>query len=264
MPHKFAAIVVLALTSSATCFGQSSFQELTPGSSTRGDVAKVLGQPVRSISPTLVEYAPPQGIAKVEVEYRNGSEIVERIEVYFIRPVSRPALVQQFDLQQVAEKKTTVDGKLVEYFGGTSLLALTYVGADAASGVSRVGYYSRELFEKITGLTSAARRGDVDGSVLNPSVETFSSWEKLEMCETAWQTYCDTWIRQGNSWRGWSVPLTITVNGNSVRVERYDRTGLKAVYKGTISGDKIQGTVDFCCDGLGNRSGTWQATIRRQ
>jgi len=158
MPHKFAAIVVLALTSSATCFGQSSFQGLTPGSSTRGDVAKVLGQPVRSISPTLVEYAPPQGIAKVEVEYRNGSEIVERIEVYFLRPISRPALVQQFALPQGAEKKANTNGALVEYFGGESLLALTYASAESSSGISHIGYYSRDLFEKVTGITSETRQ----------------------------------------------------------------------------------------------------------
>jgi hypothetical protein len=264
MTHKFFGIILFAFISYATCFGQSAFQEITPGSSTRADVAKVFGQPVRSISPTLVEYAPPQGIAKVEVEYRNGSEIVERIEVYFLRPISRPALLQQFALPQGAEKKASTNGALVEYFGGASLLALTYSSAEPSSGVSHIGYCSRELFEKITGLTTRARRADVDGPVLNASVETLSSWEKLEMCETAWQTYCDTWIRQGNSWRGWSVPLKITVTGNSVRVERYDHTGLEASYKGTISGDKIQGTVEFCCDGLGNRSGTWHATIRRK
>lgn len=256
-------ITLFILLSCSTCFGQSSFQEITPGESTLDDVQRVLGEPLRQITNLIAEYPAPDGIAKVEVEgYGPVSRLVNRIEVYFVRPVKRQALMQQFDLPQVAEKKTTVDGKLVEYFGDI-LLALTYASADPGSGVSHIGYYSRELFEKITGLTTGARRGDVDGPVLNASVETFSSWENLEMCETAWATYCDTWIRQGSSWKGWGVPLTITVNGNSVRVERSDRTGLKALYTGTISGDKIQGTVDFCCDGFGNRSGTWQATIRR-
>jgi hypothetical protein len=144
------------MLSSAFCFAQSSFQEITPGSSTRADVAKVFGRPVRSISPTIVEYAPPQGVAKVEVEYRNGSEIVERIEVYFLKPLSRPALVQQFGLPQAADKKANAGGALVEYFGGASLLALTYASTEPSSGISHIGYYSRELFQKVSGITSEA------------------------------------------------------------------------------------------------------------
>lgn len=151
-------ITLFILLSCNTCFGQSSFQKLIPGTTTRSEVASVFGQPVRTISATLLEYAPPAGLAKVEAEYRAGSAIVERLEVYFVRPVSRQALVQQFALPQVAEKKTSIDGKLVEYFGGTSLLALTYASADTSSGVSRIGYYSRDLFEKVAGITSGARQ----------------------------------------------------------------------------------------------------------
>ena len=158
MLHRAQSALVWIVLSSALCLGQSSFQEITPGSSTRTDVARVLGQPVRSISPKLIEYAPPQGIAKVEVEYRNGSEIVERIEVYFVRPLSRQAVIQQFALPQVAEKKASTGSALVEYFGGASLLALTYASADATSGISRIGYYSRDVFERVTGITSEARQ----------------------------------------------------------------------------------------------------------
>lgn len=154
--NRALSALVWIMLSSALCLAQSSFQELTPGSSTRADVARVFGRPVRSISPTIVEYAPPQGIAKVEVEYRNGSEIVERIEVYFLKPLSRPALVQQFGLAQAADKKASADGALVEYFGGASLLALTYSSAEPSSGISHIGYYSRELFQKASGITSRA------------------------------------------------------------------------------------------------------------
>lgn len=150
-------ITLFILLSCATCFGQSSFQEITPGASKRDDVARILGQPVRSIGSSLVEYAPPAGFAKVEVEYRTGSDLVERVEVYFDSPLSRQALIQKFGLTQADAKKST-EGKLVEYFGGTSLLALAYASADSGSGVSHIGYYSRKLFDSAMGKTTGARQ----------------------------------------------------------------------------------------------------------
>ena len=256
MTKNILSIIFWVLPVCTTCFGQSSFQEVTPGASTRNDVARALGQPVRTISTTLFEYKPPAGIAKIEAEYRAGSAIVERLEVYFVRPVSRPAMIKQFNLPQQADaRKTDAEGKLVEYFGGSSLLALVYASADAASGVSHIGYYSPELFEKRAGKAAMGDRR-------KPEITLGQKWD---MCETAWQTYCDTWRHQGSHWSGWGVPLKIDLNGTGVRVERYDRnTGLKAIYTGTISGNKIQGTVDFCCDGLGDRRGTWEATIQRK
>jgi hypothetical protein len=127
---------------------------LTPGSSTITDVARILGKPVRSISPTLVEYAPSAGIAKIEVEYRTGSPVIERIEVYLLRPVSRAALSQKFNLSQQANaQKTNGDGKLIEFFGGSPSLAFTYATADAAGGVTNIGYFSRELFAATLGIS---------------------------------------------------------------------------------------------------------------
>ena len=143
--------------SCTSCFGQSSFQEITPGASKRDDVARVLGQPVRSISSSLLEYAPPAGIAKLEVEYRAGSDVVDRIEIYFDRPISRQALIQKFGLTQEDAKKST-EGKLVEYFEGASLLAFAYSSTDTGSGVSHIGYYSRKLFDSAMGKTTGARQ----------------------------------------------------------------------------------------------------------
>ncbi|MBI4317170.1 MAG: lytic transglycosylase domain-containing protein [Chloroflexi bacterium] len=113
----------------------------------------------------------------------------------------------------------------------------------------------------------------------------FSGWTPVsadqlgtqwEVCEGGNLISCigGTWTRQGSSdtWNArWSngavATLTITGSGNSVTVERGDPAGvsrgLRATYKGTISddGSRIQGTVDWCCDGLGNRSGVWRASI---
>lgn len=97
---KVLCTIIFLLVISTTCFGQSSFQKIMPGASTRSDVASVFGQPVLTISTTLFEYNPPAGIAKVFAEYRGGSAVVERFEVLFVRPVSRPALIKQFSLPQ--------------------------------------------------------------------------------------------------------------------------------------------------------------------
>lgn len=147
------------LLSSISCLGQSRFQEITPGASTRNDVTRVLGQSVQSISPTLIEYTPPAGIAKVEVEYH--ADIVERIEIYFVRPISAQALIQKFGLSHADARRTSAEEKLVEYFGGSSLIAFTYAGADATSGVSRIGYYSSELFAKAVRGSPGARPNPV-------------------------------------------------------------------------------------------------------
>jgi hypothetical protein len=158
MTQKLCGIVFFVLISCMTCFGQTSFQGLTPGESTRNDVEQELGQPVRTISATVFEYSPPPGIARVEVAYNAGSSLVERFEVYFLKPVfSRTALFNKLSLPPQADaKKTNAEGKLVEYFGGSSLLALTYASADPGSGISHIGYYSRELFERVTGIPSGA------------------------------------------------------------------------------------------------------------
>jgi hypothetical protein len=147
MRNETLGSILLLLLISGAGYGQTSFQELTPGQSTRSDVTRALGQPVRTISATILEYNPPAGIAKVEVAYSGGSDLVERIEVYFPKPISRTALIQKFNLSpQADDRRTSAERKLVEYFGGGSLLTFTYASADSSSGVSHVGYYSEELF----------------------------------------------------------------------------------------------------------------------
>src|SRR5262249_5030061 len=138
----------------ATGLGQTSFQGLSPGSSTRSDVERILGQPVRTVpvtnvtNATLFEYKPPAGIAKVEVGYKAGSSAVERIRVHFLKPIARAALLRKFDLPQQADaRRADPEGKLVEFFGGQALLVMTYAASDIDSGVSRIAYCSRELFD---------------------------------------------------------------------------------------------------------------------
>jgi len=165
MPNKLFNIILFALLSCGACFGQSSFQGITPGTSTRHDVENTLGPPVRTVRARLFEYKSPDGVAKVEVEYLGETDdLVARIEVYFLRPISRRALLQKFKLPDVADSwETDKDGKLVEYFAGSDLLALTYATAESSSGVSRVGYYTLTLFASAV----SQKPPHTDGGILN-------------------------------------------------------------------------------------------------
>jgi|GEM_PF-4575012 len=181
-------LLTIALLLSATaCFGQSSFQEITPGTSTRSDVARVFGQPLRTISASRFEYKAPDGIAKLEIEYGAGSSVVERLEVYFVRPVSRAALIKKFNLpQQADKKKTSAEQKLVEYFGGSSLLALTYESGDVSSGVSQMGYYSRQLLERASGIAVPGPSREMlleDQTALDGTRLTYYPRDNVEQCQ---------------------------------------------------------------------------------
>lgn len=132
----------------AACFGQTLFQGLTPGTSTRSDAARVLGQPVRDVSETMSEYTGSQNIDKIYVQYRKETPTIERIQVLFHKPVDRPSVASLLGLpQQPDTTKWDSNGRLEEYFGSGKLIVLTHDGGEAGSPVSRVGYYSRELFE---------------------------------------------------------------------------------------------------------------------
>lgn len=93
--------------------------------------------------------------------------------------------------------------------------------------------------------------------------------ERWQECETYVTEICGDWTRDTNEqwsgqWGGVRANLTITVNGKDVTVKRRDLTeSTEATYRGTLNADNTQitGTVDWCCDTLGDRSGSWRAKL---
>lgn len=154
--------MTLAMLVTATpVLAVTKWKAIEPGTSTRQSVDSALGQPERNISGTLFVYAAQQGTGRVIVEYR-PSGIVHSIQVELLKPVSRAALIKSFQLEEFTPlKKPEPDGTVAEYFGSNASLVLFYGTADQASGVSRIGFYSRELFEQVTGplLSSASPAG---------------------------------------------------------------------------------------------------------
>lgn len=92
---------------------------------------------------------------------------------------------------------------------------------------------------------------------------------RWQECETYVTEICGEWSRSSSEqwsgqWGGVRADLTITVNGKDVTVKRRDLTeSTKATYRGTLNTDNTQitGTVTWCCDTLGDRSGSWHAKL---
>ena len=140
-------LLLLLLLVAVPAAAVSTYKGLQPGKSTRAEVDRTLGQPVRAVSATLFEYGLSDGSGSVLVEFRAG-DVVDKIERRFTRPVSRAAMLRSLGLPETPEEqRTNRDGKLVEYFGDVKTLALTYASGEMRSGVMSVGYYSMELYE---------------------------------------------------------------------------------------------------------------------
>ena len=145
---RIPALLLALMLAGVPAAAVSTYKGLQPGKSTRADVERTLGQPVRTVSATLFEYSLADGPGSILVEFRPDA-VVDRIERRFVKPVSRTALLRSLGLPETPEEKgTNREGKLVEYFGDVKTLALTYASAEPRSGIISVGYYSMELFER--------------------------------------------------------------------------------------------------------------------
>ena len=167
MTNKISIMILVLLLSCAASVGQTAFHGLTPGKSTKADVEKALGRPVRQLSETLSEYK-SQGTEQIFVQYL-GSAGVARIEAAYPEAIERSSVLGTVNLParsmgwQINSKQ-----RLEEYFSAACVV-LTYVGADTSSGVSRIGYYSRQLFENTSSKLPPASLGN-DPPGLNRSL----------------------------------------------------------------------------------------------
>lgn len=145
--NKTLIILLCALLSGVMCLGQSSLNCLKPGKSTRAQVERILGQPVRELSETLAEYKTGKETEKIFVQYQQDSSVVERIETAYSGTIKRATVINSLKLPaRATAAQINEGGRLEEYFAAANVV-LTYAAGNAASGVSGVGYYSRELFE---------------------------------------------------------------------------------------------------------------------
>ncbi|SPE31655.1 exported hypothetical protein [Candidatus Sulfotelmatomonas gaucii] len=154
----------LMLLSSTACVAQTPLHGLISGQSQRADVEKVAGKPVKFDSQTLVEYQPQEfdpktwdkNIAKMYVQYRDNSPIVERLELMLAKPISRADALTDLNHSTAAARQPNLPAKAaaqgntgqhaVEYFAAPHYIVITYAGVNTQSGVEHYGSYSPALF----------------------------------------------------------------------------------------------------------------------
>ena len=112
-----------------------------------------------------------------------------------------------------------------------------------------------------------------NSNVTAPEILTELPGKQWRECEGpgAGVEICGIWSRKSKGqWHGqWGevqANLEISVEGKNVTVKRREITSsLEATYRGILNAEKTQitGTVDWCCDQFGNRSGEWRAEITR-
>ena len=243
MTGRAFGIIFFALIACATSFGQSSFQGLTPGRSTKADVERALGQPIRSASRTLVEYRSPAESGRLFVQYGDESAaaaVVERIELtcFTGRSNSRSEYdlcVSALNLERLqgvlpdAESRTPKQQgfTIVRYFGAPQFTAWTHIAKGVEAEV-RLAFYSEGLYQ------SAAPKGGCTGTI-------FGTWQTERGRVTI--------VRVGDE----GVRGTYAKNNGSFSLKQ-----VRGGYAGEWRDDTGSGTMALMLDG-----GSFRASLSR-
>lgn len=150
---KMITATIFLLLACVTGVGQTSYKGLTPGKSTRVEVHRVLGLPVKKVSETLIEYRPQPLTGKIFVQYRQGSPVVERIEMLCRQETSTcNDLIKSLNLRLPEQPDSEkVDEKKWKFLYGSPLFVVTSGDMADVTGdnlpPARLAFYSRGLYE---------------------------------------------------------------------------------------------------------------------
>jgi hypothetical protein len=147
MLTKVFLTTVFILVASTQLLAQTSYKGVLPGTTTRAQVEHAFGQAVKEVSSTLSEYEASDVAGKIYVQFRSGANVVERVEVIYQDPNDRSKVAGSLKLpSRPTAAQVNSKGKREEYYAAACIV-LTFAGEGVEDGVSRVGYYSRELFD---------------------------------------------------------------------------------------------------------------------
>jgi hypothetical protein len=138
-------VVFVALGCGSLCAQLKFDGQILPGVSTRTDVVKTLGAPIRQDNATDFEYKPPAGAQGLVVCY-DPSDVVFYITATLSQPTQRDGMVQVLALPSQTQPTKIMQGHLVEYFGAPNYMTFVYEARDAASGVMMLRYDSPKAF----------------------------------------------------------------------------------------------------------------------
>lgn len=164
--------VFFSVAACAAAFGQTEYRGIRPGTTLRADTERVLGQPVKQHSPTLIEY-PAQGPSgRIFVQYAAEAGRVERIE--FLCRTSNSncdelTRILKLPISEIGYYTAThaadPGGKIVRYFRAPYYLVVT-VDNESEGGFywlspARIALYSEELYRSAEAMASAEAAKEV-------------------------------------------------------------------------------------------------------
>jgi hypothetical protein len=263
MLHRTPIIILFAVLTCAVSFGQTSYKGLTPGKSTRAEVERVFGLPVKSVSTTLIEYKSPDDLGRIFVQYSDDSATarVQRIELtcrtirmgtgYKTNECSK-IWDKEFDSYD-ARKYVSEDGQKSKdryYFGSSRYMVFTRMDDE-----TRWAFYSKELYEaaapKLIGCTGTIL-GDWETNqgrlniVRTGDLVSDTNGEKSAPVRGTYSTNNGTFVGK--------------LDGKAIYADWKDDTGtgkLSLRYLGLSSGAKISGDWERTT-GSGPTSGKWE------
>jgi TonB family protein len=177
MKYKILTITLLILMTAVVSSAQTSYKGIKPGTSRKVEVERVLGQPVKQLSETLVEYRPQPLAGRIYVQYRAASGIVERIEFICRLPDSScNDFMQSLNLRlpESAQAMSPTDdkGRYLAFSAPPHYAVETFdkgVKENDLLVPVRVAFYSRELYEAEVAKANKASEGETATTKKEPT-----------------------------------------------------------------------------------------------
>lgn len=127
-------VLVVMLLAPVAALDAGTYKGLEPGSSTRAEVERVLGQPIRTVeSGARYDYRPVgEDSARLSVEFDPRNERVVAIDLYFTEQYSKEDYRDWFELGAPSSTRRSASGNLVEVYDDAGIsLHFTGSGGDS-------------------------------------------------------------------------------------------------------------------------------------
>ena len=219
----------------AVGFGQSSYKGLTPGKSTRAEVERVLGAPVKKVSDTLIEYRPQPLAGKIYVQYREDAPVIERIE--FICRLDNSNcndFLNSLNLRLPKNVESAKDsGSRITMYYAPPLYLTT--PTDKEDAPARIAFYSRDLYA-VAVAESLHELGLTDVNADNPGYEDIKGVVKLQAVDGSLKPVAGASVAFC-----WPPYFTICYGSTKTNSQgAFSYTGLRGTYVAIVTGPGLQ------------------------
>jgi len=203
-----AAVAVLCLVlMSGQAVTAGSYRDLQPDVSTREDVERVLGAPLREIvEGQRYDYAGDnEDTRRISIRFRRETGLIEAIDVYPSSAYSVAQYREWFRLQTPDREEYDADGNLIQLYDPQGM-ALHFEGSDQSSGVRFFRHRARVVEPQVTGSRpdgAAPRRGLADYVAASDRAEEAKDWDEvLRLADEGLASFpdsADLWSSRGHA-----------------------------------------------------------------